>query len=716
MQLLVQKNGRSQQLTSGLAVVRERRVLIYRVESEFILPVSAASVIKSIEEQVGEGEILACVPKSGNLYEVTLNENDSVDLICDTGFKIGDRNFKPNAIFSKERLVSFLKVSIMFLIRKLKTSWKRLGLPSYPPLGENVPWNEIADGTRYVVIRFPDDKQSLPYSMKFSTGVNSHEYIRVIHDNQRKVCSKCYETDHIFATCPDNVCWRCKTSGHLSKSCPEPPCEKCKKFVAHCVCEVVWVDPIHANKDQQNHDDAEAENIEDNGDGDDEDAAADDADDDKNNDDDDERMDVKDDNKTVKNTVNVDVEVHNEQGTVSCVDVKSVSDELDLNEDENTTVDNLIVDNEQNKVSNFGGSEDMDLTNELASHLEDYVVTDSGQIKGSKSLMTNDMIEQEMTDEELAQNMLKMRRRRLGNNPNLSADDIKRLKREPRHKLSSSQNDHSFVVLNVDFSPVEKGPGLWIFNNTLLNDEYFVEKVDNLIENEKKCPLFESEMLVWIDNLKYKIKKFSQVYAKDKKKKEQTEYFRLQKEFQKISEKVANGKVFNENKYEEIKLEMQKYEEKICKGAILRSKADWAIDGDKNSAYFLQLEKHRQENNCIKELKDKNGIIISKTDKILDEIHQYYKTLFSCTNIDEMKMNELLSFISKTISENHQNYLDSEITPEEIFKSLNGMNRNKSPGGDGITVSFYLKFFHHFGEIFKKVLMLLKKRELCPDL
>ncbi|CAC5363065.1 unnamed protein product [Mytilus coruscus] len=239
--------------------------------------------------------------------------------------------------------------------------------------------------------------------------------------------------------CPDNVCWRCKTSGHLSKSCPEPPCEKCKKFVAHCVCEVVWVDPIHANKDQQNHDDAEAENIEDNGDGDDEDAAADDADDDKNNDDDDERMDVKDDNETVKNTVNVDVEVHNEQGTVSCVDVKSVSDELDLNEDENTTVDNLIVDNEQNKVSNFGGSEDMDLTNEPASHLEDYVVTDSGQIKGSKSLMTNDMIEQEMTDEELAQNMLKMRRRRLANNPNMSADDIKKLKREPRHKLSSSQ-------------------------------------------------------------------------------------------------------------------------------------------------------------------------------------------------------------------------------------------------------------------------------------
>ncbi|CAC5424487.1 unnamed protein product [Mytilus coruscus] len=558
--------------------------------------------------------------------------------------------------FSKERLVSFLKVLYYVLDKEIQDKLEAFGATLISPIRRRMyPGTQIADGTRYVVIRFPDDKQSLPCSMKFSTGVNSHEYIRVIHDNQRKVCLKCYETDHIFATCPDNVCWRCKTSGHLSKSCPEPPCEKCKKFVAHCVCEVVCVDPIHANKDQQHHDDAEAENIEDNGDGDDEDAADDDADDDKNNDVDDESMDVKDDDETVKNTVNVDVEVHNEQGTVSCVDVKSMSDELNLNGDEHTTVDNLIVDNEQNKVSNFWGSKDMDLTNEPASHLENYIVTDSEQIKGSKSLMKNDIVEQEMTDEELAQNMLKMRRRRLGNNPNMSVDDIKRLKREPRHKHSSSQrlnivncyapnivsdrsqffellvnkltnlenliligdmntsmskldrsgkalhiedkaytslmkiseqfniydiwrarnstsrifswrrivesnlqqsridfifvpklisayvkniyykhttfNDHSFVVLNV-FSPVEKGPGLWIFNNTLLNDEYFVEKVDNLIENETKCPLFKSEMLVWIDHLKYKIKKFSQVYAKDKKKKEQTEYHRLQKEFQ----------------------------------------------------------------------------------------------------------------------------------------------------------------------------------------
>ena len=80
-------------------------------------------------------------------------------------------------------------------------------------------------------------------------------------------------------------------------------------------------------------------------------------------------------------------------------------------------------------------------------------------------------------------------------------------------------SDHSFVVLNVDFSEVERGPGLWIFNNSLLNDENFVQKIDQLILKEKECPLFESEILVWIDNLKYKIKNLLKFMPKIKRKK-----------------------------------------------------------------------------------------------------------------------------------------------------------------------------------------------------
>ena len=81
----------------GRRTVKEQTVLVDVGDNR---TVTASSVIKSIEEQVGEGEILACVPKSGNLFEITLSNDDSVDLICDTGFKVGDNKFKPNAVFS----------------------------------------------------------------------------------------------------------------------------------------------------------------------------------------------------------------------------------------------------------------------------------------------------------------------------------------------------------------------------------------------------------------------------------------------------------------------------------------------------------------------------------------------------------------------------------------------------------------------------------------
>ncbi|CAC5423458.1 unnamed protein product [Mytilus coruscus] len=56
-----------------------------------------------------------------------------------------------------------------------------------------------------------------------------------------------------------------------------------------------------------------------------------------------------------------------------------------------------------------------------------------------------------------------------------------------------------------------------------------------------------------------------------------------------------------------------------------KSKAYWAVEGDKNSKYFLQLEKYRQENNAIKELENDQGKLLTKSNDVLDEIQDYYK-------------------------------------------------------------------------------------------
>ncbi|CAC5423430.1 unnamed protein product [Mytilus coruscus] len=362
----------------------------------------------------------------------------------------------------------------------------------------------------------------------------------------------------------------------------------------------------------------------------------------------------------------------------------------------------------------------------------------------------------EITDEELARSMGKKRRRRLVTSPNLTPEDIKKMKSNPNSKLSPNQpsssdmntslsnldrcgktvhtqdkaykeltnmcdmfnlydvwrarnqnartfswrrivqnvliqsridyifipkaysqfvknvyykhntfSDHSFVNLNIDFTEIKRGPGLWIFNNLLLHDEDYVQKISRLIEKEKSCRLFDDEPLIWYDNLKFKIKQLSKSYAQNKSRIEKSEYFKRQNEYEKLSSMAVNNVNFDVNKFEEMKLKLKTYEDKICKGAILRSKAQWAID-----------------------------------------------ELYSSTVINKDKAKEILEYISEKVSDEDSENLETDLTLHEIKSSLFGMSKNKSPGPDGLTVEFFCNFFHLFGEIFLKIFKVIEEEHI----
>lgn len=48
-------------------------------------------------------------------------------------------------------------------------------------------------------------------------------------------------------------------------------------------------------------------------------------------------------------------------------------------------------------------------------------------------------------------------------------------------------------------------------------------------------------------------------------------------------------------------------EQETCTGAILRAKADNSVEGEKNTKYFLNLEKKRQDKKTVKELLKGSG-------------------------------------------------------------------------------------------------------------
>ena len=128
---------------------------------------------------------------------------------------------------------------------------------------------------------------------------------------------------------------------------------------------------------------------------------------------------------------------------------------------------------------------------------------------------------------------------------------------------------------------------------------------------------------------------------------------------------------------------------------MIRSRARWCEQGEHSTHYFFNLEKRNRSNNYITKLKAKNFTLVTPTE-ILNEEHRYYQNLYTstCTNPNDTCFDEF--FESRTLpklTSQLADTCDGFLTKEECHASLKEFSRGKSPGMDGLTAEFYLKFW-----------------------
>ena len=130
-----------------------------------------------------------------------------------------------------------------------------------------------------------------------------------------------------------------------------------------------------------------------------------------------------------------------------------------------------------------------------------------------------------------------------------------------------------------------------------------------------------------------------------------------------------------------------------------RSKTAWYEEGEKNSNFFLNLEKRNKSKSTIHQICLKNEEITQDQKVIQQEIRTFYKDLYtSSETIDESCLNSFISeFETPKISNLNKDKREGAITMEERKKVLPTFQRNKSP--DGLPMEFYVVFSNQILDI-----------------
>ena len=154
-----------------------------------------------------------------------------------------------------------------------------------------------------------------------------------------------------------------------------------------------------------------------------------------------------------------------------------------------------------------------------------------------------------------------------------------------------------------------------------------------------------------------------------------------------------------------IKNDLKTYFEKKTEGAIIRSKACWLRERERNTTFFFNLERGNYINISIQTLVTDSGHTVPKFTDVLNEQNKFYHSLYSNKETeDNLNVHLVDKFFPDDadipkLNENEKESCEGMISEEECAKAIKSMQNGKSPGTDGLPVEFYKIFWKNIKKL-----------------
>ena len=146
-------------------------------------------------------------------------------------------------------------------------------------------------------------------------------------------------------------------------------------------------------------------------------------------------------------------------------------------------------------------------------------------------------------------------------------------------------------------------------------------------------------------------------------------------------------------KYMETKTELQRFYTQEAAKSALKTKIQYAEEGEKSTRYFYSLERQKQSKQTINVLTKMNLDTITEPHDIITESYNFYKSLYTAQPTDPHQQTDFLSIETPTLTTHDRNLCEGYLTEHELQKGLQTMENNKSPGLDVLSTNFYKHFW-----------------------
>ena len=255
-------------------------------------------------------------------------------------------------------------------------------------------------------------------------------------------------------------------------------------------------------------------------------------------------------------------------------------------------------------------------------------------------------------------------------------------------------SDHSQLVLSIADSSHERGAGYWKINNQLLLKEENVARCKLVICKEIQSTTALPPVRRY-QRVKSKAKKELQKIAREIADERQLVIAQLSENLNDLEERLPLSRS-DMTLYMNTKNELEQIILEKARTAIFRSKVKWAEEGEKNTKYFLNLERSRANAKTCHAIFDEQNNIITDPEKILKQQQLFYQRLYTA---DPQVVFQYENNTTKRVNEEQKRQMNATLNLEELKRATFQFAENKTPGPDGLTAEFYKVFWDEFGPL-----------------